>query len=288
MTFEELFDRYSKTQGFNSLSVASKRGYIYAAKKLSAHFGDADVTKLRRSDFIKYRDENIMTPGSVNLILRIASVMFGYALDIDLIGANPVANMKKLKLQPHEKWTPEEVALIISSADERVAIAIALAWYTGQRQGDVLSMKMRDYADGYITLVQSKTKTELKIKVHPDLERFINTVVAPNREPDDYIVSGPNRMGGSYFRQIFSDEVKRLGLHKVFHGIRKGVASSLAENGRPLSEIAAMLGHKSMRMAAYYAEQASGTKLAESAVSNLTTVIVHENKEGYPESTFSS
>jgi hypothetical protein len=35
-----------------------------------------------------------------------------------------------------------------------------------------------------------------------------------------------------------------------------------------------MLGHKSIRMAAYYAEQADSTKLAESAVSNLTSVTV--------------
>jgi integrase len=81
-------------------------------------------------------------------------------------------------------------------------------------------------------------------------------------------------MGDSNFRKLFASESKRLGVQKVFHGIRKGVASSLAENGRPISEIAAMLGHKSIRMAAYYAEQADSTKLAESAVSNLTSVTV--------------
>jgi integrase len=219
------------------------------------------------------KDEMSNRPGSANLVLRVASILYGYALDRDLVAANPVANMKKNKLQGHEKWNPEEVRKLISEADERISIAVALAWYTGQREGDILAMRMGDYADGYITLTQSKTKTEMKIKVHPDLEAILYAI-ASKRNPESYIVSGTKIMGDSNFRKLFASESKRLGVQKVFHGIRKGVASSLAENGRPISEIAAMLGHKSIRMAAYYAEQADSTKLAESAVSNLTSVTV--------------
>jgi len=51
------------------------------------------------------------------------------------------------------------------------------------------------------------------------------------------------------------------------------VASSLAENRAPLSEIAAMMGHKSMRMAAYYAEQADTKILTDNAVNNLASCI---------------
>lgn len=273
MTFDELFKDYSNTDSYKKLSVASWRGYAYGAKNLSRFFKDRDATKLRRSDFIKMKDEMSNRPGSANLVLRVASILYGHALDRDLIAANPVANMKKNKLQGHEKWNPEEVRKLISEADERISIAVALAWYTGQREGDILAMRVCDYTDGYITLTQSKTKTEMKIKVHPDLEAILSAI-SPKRNPEDYIVSGTKRMGDSNFRKLFASESKRLGVQKVFHGIRKGVASSLAENGRPISEIAAMLGHKSIRMAAYYAEQADSTKLAESAVSNLTSVTV--------------
>lgn len=273
MTFDELFKGYSRTDAYKKLSVASWRGYAYGAKNLSSYFKGRNATKLRRSDFIKMKDEMSNRPGSANLVLRVASILYGYALDRDLVAANPVANMKKNKLQGHEKWNPEEVRKLISEADERISIAVALAWYTGQREGDILAMRMGDYADGYITLTQSKTKTEMKIKVHPDLEAILYAI-ASKRNPESYIVSGTKIMGDSNFRKLFASESKRLGVQKVFHGIRKGVASSLAENGRPISEIAAMLGHKSIRMAAYYAEQADSTKLAESAVSNLTSVTV--------------
>lgn len=274
MTFEKLFQQYVKTSAYTKLSPETWRSYDYGVRTLSAHFGDSDITKLRRSDFIKMKDSMADRPGSVNLVLRVASILYGYALDRDLVGANPVANMKKNKLQGHEKWTPAEVRLFLAQADLRMATAVALAWYTGQRQGDILDMKAKDISDGYINLVQGKTKKEMKIKMHPDLDDFLKNAVLPNRSPGDYLVSGEKKMSQPYFREVFSKEVKRVGIEKVFHGIRKGVASSLAENGRPISEIAAMLGHKSIRMAAYYAEQADSTKLAESAVSNLTTVTV--------------
>lgn len=276
MNFEKLFSEYSKTDGYKKLSENSVRSYIYASEKLIEYFGDRGVETLKRSDFIKLKDDMCETPGSANLVLRIASVMFGYAMDRDILPANPVANMKKYKLQGHEKWTPEEVKLFVAQADLCVATAIYLAWYTGQRQADILKMKTSDYSDGYISLVQKKTKKEVKIKVHPDLEDFLRISVLPYRKHGEYLISGPKKMSGQSFRHLFHAESKRLGVEKVFHGIRKGVASSLAENGRPISEIAAILGHKSIRMAAYYAEQADGTKLAESAVSNLTTITVRE------------
>ena len=127
MTFEKLFAEYSKTDAYKRLSVSSWRAYNYGAKRLSDYFGSRDATKLRRSDFIKMNDEMSDVPGSVNLILRVASVIYGYALDRDLIAANPVANMKKNKLQGHEKWSPEEVSLMINEADERIAIAVGLS-----------------------------------------------------------------------------------------------------------------------------------------------------------------
>jgi integrase len=67
--------------------------------------------------------------------------------------------------------------------------------------------------------------------------------------------------------------MKLLGINKTFHGIRKGVACSLAENGRSINEIAAILGHKTIRMAAYYADQASGKRLAENAVSSIVSCV---------------
>ena len=263
MTFEELFRKYERSPGFEKLSVKSKQAYIYCGKRIAAQLGDMDVTSVRRSTFIKMQ---------ANLFTRIASIAFSYGVDLDLINANPVSGLKSLKTGGHEKWNPEEVRQVIALNDRKISTAVALAWYTGQREGDILSMRWSDYKDGYISLEQQKTGQEMKLKVHPDLEAYLDSV--RGTEPEGYfIVSGKNQVTGGSFRVTFRRKMDSVGIKKTFHGIRKGVACSLAENGRSVNEIAAILGHKTIRMAAYYADQASGKRLAENAVSSIVSCV---------------
>jgi integrase len=61
-----------------------------------------------------------------------------------------------------------------------------------------------------------------------------------------------------------------MGIERQFHGIRKTVGAILAERGRNTNEIAALLGHKTLAMAALYTRQASNKKMIASAVNDLT------------------
>lgn len=270
MTFEKLFAEYMKSPGFRKLSTRSKQMYMYGGGRLGEYLGSTPLKKIRRPQLIKFQNDNAEKPAFANLALRVASVVFAYALDMDLIDHNPAARLKKLKVGSHVKWTPEEVAKAVSMADRKVSTAVALAWYTGQRQSDVLAMRWRDYDGEYIAVTQQKTGLEMKIKAHPDLIKYLDALRGP---PDEYIVSGKQKMSGSAFRGMLKRRTDKLHIEKVFHGIRKGVASALAENGRPISEIAAMMGHKSMRMAAYYAEQANNTRLTENAVDAMVSCV---------------
>lgn len=272
MNFARLFSKYEKSPGFAKLSPNSQRIYAYCAARLVDELGDQDVGKMRRSTFIalqsKYRDR----PAFANLMTRVASVALSYGVDLDILPANPAAGMKGMKIGSHAKWEPDEVSKMIRIGDRKISTAVALAWYTGQRESDILKMRWSDIKDGYVSVTQDKTGQELKIKIHGDLERLLSSVRGD--EPDHYyIVSGENPTTGAAFRALFRRRKERMGFPKTFHGIRKGVACSLAENGRSVKEIAAILGHKSIRMAAYYADQASGKKLVENAVSSITSCV---------------
>lgn len=272
MTFKKLFAQYANSQNFSKLSIKTKQSYDYGARQLEDFLGDIDVTTLKRSHFIRFQESLSKKPATANVAIRVASIVFAYAVDIDLVPYNPVARMKKLRTGSHLRWEIDEVKKIIALRDRRISTATALAWYTGQREGDILKMRWRDLSDGYITMIQEKTGVEMRIKAHPDLVAYLSDVRG-NEPPEYFMVSGYKGMKSSAFRNMFKRRTDKANVNKVFHGIRKGVASNLAENGRPISEIAALMGHKSMRMAAYYAEQASGKKLTESAVSNLTSCL---------------
>jgi integrase len=272
MNFERLFEKYEQSSGFAKLSVTSKQKYIYISKRLVEDLGDIDITTMRRSTFINLQSKYKDRPAMANLMTRIASIALSYAVDLDILPANPIAGMKNLKIGSFQRWEPDEVRFVIGLGDRRISTAVALAWYTGQRESDILNMRWRDIKDGYLTVVQSKTGSELKIKLHPDLVSLLDSIRGETIE-SHYIVSGDKPMSGDAFRTAFRRKLAPLGFHKTFHGIRKGVASSLAENGSSLKEIAAILGHKSIKMAAYYSEQASGKKLVENAVSSITSCV---------------
>lgn len=272
MTFKELFESYVKSPGFRKLSTRSKQMYMYVGERMSEYFGDRIVKNIRRPDLLTFQNESADKPAYSNLALRVASVIFAYALDMDMIDHNPAARIKKLKGGSHVKWTPEEVKEVVALRDRKISTAVAIAWYTGQREGDILSMRWKDFDGEYISVIQQKTNLDMKIKAHPDLIQYLNGL--RGTDPDDYyIVSGKDKMGSSAFRNMLKRRTDKLNISKVFHGIRKGVASNLAEKGRPISEIAAILGHKTMRMAAYYSEQASTKTLTENAVSAMESCV---------------
>lgn len=272
MNFAMLFSKYERSPGFAHLSINSQRLYNYCANRLVEDLGDADVENMRRSTFIHLQSKYKDRPAFANLMTRVASIVLSYGVDLDILPANPVAGMKSLKIGAHEKWEPEEVGNVVRMGDRKISTAVALAWYTGQRESDILKMRWSDIKDGYLAITQDKTQREMKIKIHDDLKRFLDGFRGD--EPESYyIVSGKEQMTGTAFRAAFRRKRGRMGFNKTFHGIRKGVACSLAENGSSIKEIAAILGHKSTRMAAYYAEQASDKKLAESAVGNLPSCV---------------
>lgn len=272
MTVEELINKYSCSARYTSLSLSSKGTYAYALELIKKAFGKTPAKDIKRSDIIKLQTELDDRPGTSNLVVRVASIVFEYGVDLDAVPFNPAARLKKLKTGSHLKWEPHEVAKAIAECDRKVGTAIVLAWYTGQRECDVLNMRWCDISEGYISLTQRKTGLEMKIKMHPDLISYLDSIRGD--EPDThYIVSGETRMNGPAFRNMFRRRMDRMGSTKVFHGIRKGVASSIAEKGASINEIAAIMGHKSLRMAAYYAEQASRKTLRESAVDLLVSCV---------------
>jgi integrase len=269
MTFDKLIKEYWKSPGYKLLAPKSKSIYDGYAYKLAKRFGDRDISTLRRSDMIKMLNDHSDKPAAANLLLRVASVMLSYALDMDEIPYNPCARLNKLKIGSHERWYPEEVRKAIATGDRIVAAATALAWYTGQREGDILGLQWKDFRGGYLNLIQAKTKAEMGIRCHVDMMVYLENL--RGNEPDHYfIVSGAKSISGQAFRGRFARAMEKIGIKKTFHGIRKGVASALAESGSSTSEIAAILGHKTTRMAEYYAKQASAKKMASSAVDNIT------------------
>jgi integrase len=206
-------------------------------------------------------------PSTANNVTRIASIFFNYAIDMEYIHANPATRISPMKIGTLKRWEVEEIMKVIALGHRRISTAVALAYYTGQRESDVLKMKWTDIKDNCLHVTQSKTGQVLEILIAKELRDVLDGLTRDG----DYIVGGSNLVSGPAFRNQFTRVIRKIGLNLPFHGIRKTVGCILAEKGSSVNEIAAMLGHKTLAMAALYTRQANSTKMIASAVTSLTS-----------------
>ena len=130
-----------RSRSFKSLAESSKRQYSEVLTKFELRYGMNEIDTIKRSDIVGMLDEMSSTPAMANRFVRVTSVLFSFALDHDYVTGNPASRLKKMKIGSWARWYPEEVAKVIALKDRVVSTAVALAWYTGQRESDVLDMK---------------------------------------------------------------------------------------------------------------------------------------------------
>lgn len=266
MIVRHLISEYVTSSRYQKLSQNSRSQYWQAMKKIDDAIGEKPLDTVRRSDFVRMHDKLGVTPATANRVSSVASVLFNYAVDMDYIGANPATRIKAYKLNEWSRWELDEVKKVISKGNLIVSTAVALAFYTGQRESDILNMKWTDIRNGSIFVKQSKTGKELEIKMSPDLTLYLSSI--PRTGP--YIIGGHTKLTGPWFRKQFKAFTRGLKIERTFHGIRKTVGAILAERGKNTNEIAAILGHKTLEMAAKYTRQANETKMISSAVDALS------------------
>jgi integrase len=266
MKVKDVVKEYMKTRRFRSLSTETQRQYLYGFDDINKFVGDMDAAQVKRRDMLKAVDELSVRPGTTNRFCRVASLLFNYAVDMEYTERNPAQRIAKPKMGTRERWTSDEIRKAMSFPRPIVGAAVALAYYTGQREGDILNMKWEDITDDTITVTQSKTGVILNIRLAKPLLRILSKM----ENKTGYIVSPDGKkMNGPAFRSRFKREMREIHIDKTFHGLRKTVGSHLAEKGSSINEIAALLGHKTLSMAALYTKQADKTKMISSAISVL-------------------
>lgn len=271
MKVNEVIKEYHASRAFRDLSDSSKRQYEGALLRANELFGTKDIAKIRRSDLLKITEAMSATPAMANRFTRVVSVLFSFALDHDYVQGNPASRLKKHKIGTWSKWYPVEVAAIIALNDRVVSTAVALAWYTGQRESDVLAMKWSDIKGDYISVKVQKTgknREPSMIEIHPALKEYLGRLFPSGK----YICFPGEPMSNSAFRAAFRRIIQRVGISKTFHGIRKGVGAFLAESGASSHEIKAFLNHRTLRMTELYTEEANTTKLISGAVRTMVSL----------------
>jgi len=211
-------------------------------------------------------------PAMGNLVHSALRAVMVYAVKMKLRPNNPITGIERYKTGAHHTWTEEELTTFEKCwpLGTRERLAYALLLYTGQRGGDVVRMRRSDIVNGAINVTQEKTGAELKIAIHPALDRAIKAGPVLGI----YLI-GEDRTGRPITRASLTRLMKRaahlagLPAKCVPHGLRKAILRRLAEHGASAKQIASVSGHETLREIERYTRAANQAALSRSAIGRL-------------------
>lgn len=265
----DLITQYRASPEFHGLRERTRREYLGYLDLLGEMWGSQPITAIERKHVLALRDKFAETPGKANKIVTVLRIVLAFARDRDFRDDNPAVGIKKLKMgSGYRAWPDESIAAFFDSSPPMMALALKIALYTGQREGDVLAMTWHDYDGNNIRLVQSKTGTKLTIPVHSALKAALD---AQERVSPIILTTETGKpFTDSNFRHHFGKVRKAAGLRGlVFHGLRYTAAKNLAEAGCTTREIASITGHKALAMIEKYTRGVDQERSAGAAIVKL-------------------
>ncbi len=267
----DLICRYKSSPEFSELTRQTRAYYGIYLDMLGRSFADLPVEDIDRAWLYELRDAMADTPRAANSALQMASILMNFAVVRGWRSDNPAARVKKLRGgKGYEPWSDTALERFRAGANPRMVWALELAFYTGQRQGDVLAMQWQHIRDGLIHVAQAKTGERLAIPIHRDLTKVLDSI------PREHMAIVHTESGAPYtssgFKASFRKNLARLELTGLqFHGLRHTAGKLLAEAGCTDREIMAILGHRTGSMVTRYTRHAEQQRLAKSAIVKLET-----------------
>ncbi|HEY9217666.1 MAG TPA: tyrosine-type recombinase/integrase [Phenylobacterium sp.] len=184
-------------------------------------------------------------PRTADMRLAVLSRLLSFGVARELLAHNRALGIRRIYKSARVRsiWTSEEIDKFCEAATPELTWAVRLAYATGQRQGDLLSLTWNDVSDEGVTFRTSKTGVRLFVPMYDELRealagiprRSIQVLTAPAGRPwtaDNF---------RHEFRRACSAADVGAGLH--FHDLRGSALKAFADAGASELELRAISGH---------------------------------------------
>jgi len=237
-------------------------------------YGDRPLAAFEKRHLHQLMDARSGKPHAANNLLKTLRALFRFALDRNLVRADPAHLVKPLRVQSagFHTWSEAEITAYENChpLGTPARLALALLLYTAQRRSDVVRMGPQHLRGGFLSVVQSKTGTALKIPVTQPLQAAIDA--APVGHLAFLVTEHGKPFSAAGFGNKFRDWCNQAKLPPgcSAHGLRKSAATRLANAGLSAHAVAAITGHKSLAEVQRYTRAADQERLAASAAEALS------------------
>ena len=250
-TVNEILDRYQR-DCLDELAPRTRKDYLRHIPVLRRWFGERMANELKPRDFGPFLDIKRGYQQRKRQLAVLSSAFTNAVSVWFIMDRNVLRDVKRKAGNPRTRLiTDDEFASLYAIAPLRVQLAMDLALLTGQRQGDLLSLRWDQIHDGAINIHQSKTGKRLAIELSTNLKRVLGKCAQLRHGGREYVIV--NRNGTRYtsegFRAIWQRTINKWlkipGRERLtFHDIR-----ALCATKCPSPEVAMrLLGHSNISM----------------------------------------
>ena len=276
-TLQALLTAYQASPYFAEKKARTQADYIKHIRKIESAFGGFPIAALSdrraRGEFLRWRDKLAeASRRQADYTLAVLALVLAWAYDRGDAPANPLERPSKTYRADRSAqiWGEHDIAAFRAAAPDRLRLALDLAVWTGQRQGDLLRLTWGNYDGQVIRLRQGKTGRRVVIPVASDLRAALDAAKAKRRGLTILETSRGTPWTSDGFRASWSKvKVDLNGL--TFHDLRGTAVTRLAQAGCTVPEIATITGHALKEVEAmldsHYLSRDSG--LAVSAIAKL-------------------
>jgi integrase len=208
------------------------------------------------------------TPAAANQLLKRLKQVMRFALENDWIKVDPTQGVRRLSYQakPIYTWSEQDAAKFLEAhaSGSKAHLAFMILSHTGIRRSDAVKLGRGHKRGDTLVLEQTKTNVMVSIPIHP--------LLAATLEPiKDRLLYLQTEYGKPFtaagFGNWFRDQCNKAGLQQCSaHGLRKLIATRLAEAGCNENTISAILGWQNNNQASLYTRAANKEKMARAGM----------------------
>ena len=275
-TLMTIIAQFKVASEFTQLAMSSQRAYRSYIKLIEDEFGDLPLAALSdkrvRGEFKTWRDSFANTPRKADYAWTTLARIMSFAKDRGIIETNPCERGGRLYVadRTEKLWGETEIAALLSAAPAEIELALILALWTGQRQGDLLRLPWSAYDGSHIRLRQSKTGRRLTMPVGQPLKVLLERT--DRRCPLILTNTFGRPWTSDGFRTSWGRACNKASVTGLtFHDLRGSAVVRLALAEATVPQIATFTGHSLKDVEAILDAHYLGrdVKLAEAAIIKL-------------------
>lgn len=236
------------------VAASTDKQYRIAARKLQAILEEFAPHQVLPRHVVQIQDALASTPNMANRCLSVLRSVFAYAVRRQLVDANPCTGVTRLRESKRDRLVEmPDFDAIRAHAPPRLAAMMDLAYLTGQRIMDVVSLHRSAIREEGLYFRQAKTDAKLVVRWTPELRAAVERANALGGKVQGLTLFRTSRGGAPAYSTVRDQwqaactaagvpdtTLRDLRAMAATHAKRQGIGAT------------ALLGHTSEAMTARY------------------------------------